>query len=404
MFNVHFLRYAKSVKKMLSKKSKNNSLSRVLQYTIPKLYIGKEWYIGFMAYDPVREEMRRKRIKLNHIEGIRNRREYANDVIKRLTNELRDGWNPWIDTQDKGYKTFEEVANSYRTYITKLYNTGYYREETYIGYVSYLRNVEKYNEEKGGIKYIYQFDKKYITQLLEHIFIDRDNSAQTRNNYLTFLRVFSSFLVQHGYTTSKPTEGISNLRKSSIKKERTIIAKEDMRRLCDYLRQTNKHYLLACYILHYCFIRPKEMSQIKLSNFNIEQGTIFIPDTVSKNRKDATITLPQKVLKLMIELKIFDNPNNYYLFGDRFRPGVKWRSEKQFRDYWTHYVRKALKFPAKYKFYSLKDTGITEMLRSADVLTVRDQARHSSILMTDIYTPHDIKKANKLILSYNGEF
>ena len=106
----------------------------------------------------------------------------------------------------------------------------------------------------------------------------------------------------------------------------------------------------------------------------------------------------------MIELKIFDNPNNYYLFGDRFRPGVKWRSEKQFRDYWTLYVRKALKFPAKYKFYSLKDTGITEMLRSADVLTVRDQARHSSILMTDIYTPHDIKKANKLILSYNGEF
>lgn len=177
-----------------------------------------------------------------------------------------------------------------------------------------------------------------------------------------------------------------------------------MKRLHDYLYESNRHYLLACYILHYCFIRPKEMSQIKLSNFNIQKGTIFIPDTVSKNRKDAIITLPYKVLKLMIELQVFNNPDNYYLFSDKFRPGENWRSEKQFRDYWTNNVRKNLKFPPKYKFYSLKDTGITEMLRTADVLSVRDQARHSSILMTDVYTPHDIKQANKLILSYHGEF
>lgn len=37
------------------------------------------------------------------------------------------------------------------------------------------------------------------------------------------------------------------------------------------------------------------------------------------------------------------------------------------------------------------------MLRHYDVLSVRDQARHSSILMTDIYTPHDIQEANDLI-------
>ena len=67
-------------------------------------------------------------------------------------------------------------------------------------------------------------------------------------------------------------------------------------------------------------------------------------------------------------------------------------------------MRKELGFSDRYKFYSLKDTGITNMLKSnMDILTVRDQARHSSILITDIYTPKDIKEANKLIVRFQGE-
>ena len=84
-------------------------------------------------------------------------------------------------------------------------------------------------------------------------------------------------------------------------------------------------------------------------------------------------------------------------------PGKDRKSEKQFRDYWQRYVRKNLKLTDRYKFYSLKDTGITNMLRAnTDILTVRDQARHSSILITDRYTPKDIQNANSLLLNYHG--
>ena len=56
------------------------------------------------------------------------------------------------------------------------------------------------------------------------------------------------------------------------------------------------------------------------------------------------------------------------------------------------------------KFYSLKDTGITNMLKSnMDVLSVRDQARHSSISITDMYTPANVNKVNKAILDYEDE-
>lgn len=43
------------------------------------------------------------------------------------------------------------------------------------------------------------------------------------------------------------------------------------------------------------------------------------------------------------------------------------------------------------------------MLRSGvDPITVRDQARHSSLAITNTYTPLDIKEANPLMMNYKG--
>ena len=44
------------------------------------------------------------------------------------------------------------------------------------------------------------------------------------------------------------------------------------------------------------------------------------------------------------------------------------------------------------------------MLRQYDGVSIRDQDRHSSILMTNIYTPHDIQEANELIKNYQDNF
>jgi hypothetical protein len=74
----------------------------------------------------------------------------------------------------------------------------------------------------------------------------------------------------------------------------------------------------------------------------------------------------------MLDLNLFSNPGQYYIFSDDFRPGKEQRSEKAFRDFWIKHVRKDLDFDDQYKFYSLKDTGITNMLRAnTDIISVR---------------------------------
>ena len=235
------------------------------------------------------------------------------------------------------------------------------------------------------------------------MFVDRNNTIRTRNNYLSWLKTFCKYLLERGYISQDLTASYSNVHRRGELKNRDVIPDDVLSDIRTWLIEHNKHYLLACYILHYLFVRPREMSFLKVADFNVAKKTLFLHGANTKNHNDAQLTVPDHVIKLMIELRIFESPGQYYLFSKDFKPGIERKSEKSFRDYWHHYIRKNLKLTDRYKFYSLKDTGITNMLRAnTDILSVRDQARHSSILITDIYTPKDIQQANQLLLNYKG--
>lgn len=385
---------------------KNFSLSKedIVGFTYPQAVFGKESYVFFYAYSPADGFSKRKRYKLNSIKPMTTRRKYASHLISKLSQKLEAGWNPWIECESSnGYKFFSDCCTEYVFYLTKMLNDDQLREKTFIDYNSKLQIFIRWNlAQRIPITYIYQVNRELLQAFLDHMYLEENNSPRTRNNYLGWLKSFSSFLVSKMYLKEKPTNGIVALRVVS-KTDRTVIAENDLIRLCHHLATHNKSFLLACYILHYALIRPKEMSHLKLSYFSIERQTIFIPGSISKNRKDAIVTLPQKVLNLMRELKVFEAPGHYYLFGSGFQPAKKRTTEKQFRDYWAK-LREELHYPITYKFYSLKDTGITNMLRTCDVISVRDQARHSSILMTNVYTPTDIQDANELLKNYKGKF
>ncbi len=389
-----------SKKKMLN--GQKNHLHALISYKPPRLVTGKSWCIAFYAFDPILGTLRKKRIKLNHINPVSSRRLYANELIKRLNEKLISGWSPWIESENSNaYKHFTEVCEKFRMLLSRQLNSGEIRPESFSSYTSYLKNIEVYNEEKGGIRYIYQLDQAYLMRFLDHIYIDRQNTAQTRNNYLGFLRLFSGYLVEHQYLKSKPTDGINRIgRKNMQKKQRTVIPETVLLSIGNYLRNKNIYMLLACQILYGCMIRPKEMARLKIEDINLRKSTILVNAEVSKNRSSAVVTIPDYLKELFLELDIDKYPGNYFLFSNDCRPGAKFREEKQFRDYWNSHVRKDLQLPPEYKFYSLKDTGITDLFRSGvDSLSIRDQARHYNISITDTYTPHDIQEANEKIKS-----
>ena len=382
--------------------TKQSGVASILQHDIPVYKEnGAGGYIEFRAYDPEQGKMRRKTIKLNRIKNITQRRKHAREVIKRLTDQLQHGWNPWIAKDTSDLTTFEETLTRYESHIEKMLASGYYRKETYDGYKSYVKILREFIAAKHPCYYVYQFDRKFCNDFLDYVFIDRDNGAQTRNNYLNFLRVFAGFLVEKGYMKSKPTDGIAPISKRLYKKERECIPLDVVGKIAEYCKEKEPDFLFACYLLYYCFIRPVEMTRLKVRHFNVKDCTLTIPGELSKNKKTQTVTLPKKVILYGIERGIFSAPMDDFIFSYRLKPGSVEIDPKHFRDHWEN-VRKALNLRKEWKFYSLKDTGITEMLDDKmATIAVRDQARHSSLSITDIYTRHN-DKANEEIVGLDG--
>ena len=66
--------------------------------------------------------------------------------------------------------------------------------------------------------------------------------------------------------------------------------------------------------------------------------------------------------------------------------------------------RKIFGFDDKYQFYSLKDTGITDLLNSSiPAIKVRDQARHYDLKITESYTARN-KFADETLRNSSFEF
>lgn len=382
------------------------SVNITREWTPPVFHKGKENYVDFYAFDPSQGRMRRKKIMLDHMKSQRSRNSYARSLVEELTQKLIRGWNPWVELKAGAqFTTWKEVCTLYRSYVVKLHNDSAFREETMRDYLSRLGILEKWEGiGRYNIFYPYQLDEFVMSKFMDHILIERNNAPLTYNNYLAWLHSFFSWMKARRYIHDDPTEGLQPIKRSRGK-NRTIIPDKILEEVRSYLEKKNKFFLLACYILHYMFVRPHEMSYLRLRDFQIEKKTLILHGEQTKNHNDAVLTLPDHIVRLMSELKVFEKPGHYFLFGDECRPGEQWRDSKQFRDYWNRHVRKDLKLPSEYKFYSLKDTGITNMLRSnTDPISVRDQARHSSLLITNTYTPLDIKEANPLILRYKGVF
>lgn len=138
---------------------------------------------------------------MNFIKGAGIRREYARGLIKRLNAKLEKGWNPWIEsTNNMAFHTMEDVLQHYRKYLDKMLADDIYRFDTHTSYTSYARNMENWNNSrKGRVSYIYQYDETFVQMFLEHVYMERNNTPQTRDNYLLWMSTFSIWLVQNRY-------------------------------------------------------------------------------------------------------------------------------------------------------------------------------------------------------------
>lgn len=377
------------------------SQKNIVGFTLPRLHRGKQWYVDFFAFDPAEDRLKRKKYMLDRYKNQRDRENMASILIHNLFEKLTVGWNPWTNAvKTRQFTEFDTVLKRYAEYISSAERKGILKNKTAVDYRSRLNQFKLYMAENNAhIKYVYQFDRAFAVDFLDYLILDKDVSAKTRNNYRTWLSTFGTWLKERQYIDKNPVEDIHQLREEE--KLRDPLSADDLKRLGVYTSKTSPAFYLACMVEYYCFIRPDELRYVKIGHISIQEQSVYIPPDVAKNRKGQVVALNDKVLKIMIDQKVFDHPSGEYLFGHKLTPGPEQIYVNQFRLEWNK-VRKALDFPMSYQFYSLKDSGIRDLANAEGIVVARDQARHSDISVTNKYLKN-AKVAHEETKHFKGE-
>jgi integrase len=232
---------------------------------------------------------------------------------------------------------------------------------------------------------------------LNYLYLDLNRSERYINSHLTTLRTFWFWLIENGYIKNNIFTGIK--KKKTKQKNRIFIDKETRQTIFDYFEEKNKNYLAICYLTFYGLLRPREITYLRKSDFDLDKNILTVRPEVSKTGKTRIITIPGRLKKILIEIGVNKLSDDVFIFSIGFIPGKKQIDSRYIGKEWAK-MRKELQLPNNIQFYSLKDSGIIEMLRAGvSPEAVRDQAGHSSLEMTNKYVQIVRQSADEQILN-----
>ena len=360
----------------------------IFQYIPARITEGKEWYISFYAWDPFLNRLRRKRVKVNRIASVRERRSYARMLCEQINTKLRQNWSPFIEAV--AAKGNEFLSKAMDNFIKR--KSAELRPDSMRSYQSHCNRLMDFckRQDKAEIRAA-TFTVAMARQYLDEV-LDRGNSARTYNNTLTFCRVIFNWLQAFEYCAMNPFGKLKMLREQE--KIRKLIPRSWREKINLHLRANDPGFLLACMLQYYAEIRPSEQTKLILGNISLSNQVITVPPQASKNGRLRFATIPDQLMEYLLEIPWTDLSMDRPILGVDFQYGAP--QMKDARDYTRRWqrLRKALKMPMQYQFYSLRDGGIVHMIESGVPLNnVMAQAGHADLHTTSKYTRHINPKA-----------
>jgi len=256
-------------------------LTTLIKFVPPRLTQGQDWYISFYALHPETKKLRRTRIRLNHICPMSQRKIVARQLILDITDKLIKGWNPYVEeTTPKAYSHLFEILDLFLKIKEKEMENNSIR--TYISFIKILKNwllEHGYNEDM----FVYSFTKSTAVDFMFCVESDEHILPRTYNNYLHFYKLLCNWLIDYGYMNTNPFEKIHKAPKRNTQKRRTTLSEEQRHALQGYLQQHNKPYFVMCMMCYYCFIRPNEISQLRVGDISLKNQIIYVSKEIAKN-------------------------------------------------------------------------------------------------------------------------
>ncbi len=333
----------------------------------PRLVTGRAWHIVFYALNGGAWVRQRKTFGLNRIENKTERRKRAAEIIKSIdaptesiaSTNLIDAIRMAEDIQAKSPKT--ETRRSYKC-VAKLL-------------------ITHIVEQKKAHYAIGDWTRKDAHAFLDEA-VQRGICNTTYNNYRSLAVTLWNVLINRELIEKNPWQGIRQRRRNE--KTRRNFSPDEIKVILPEIEKDFWMYVMVQ--LHYtCLIRRTECYRLRFKHFNLAEGYIELPETVTKNGKRAIVTIPNAFLSFLRGQKFSGYPINYLVFGKNGQPHPSIPAAEN--TYKLRHRKILLKLKKEGKIadirglslYSWKDTGMTELAKVLSPFQLRDHARHASI-------------------------
>ena len=146
--------------------------------------------------------------------------------------------------------------------------------------------------------------------------------------------------------------------------------------------------LIVCQLVYSSLIRPKEIRCIKVGDLFLDEHYIHIRSENAKTHYARIATISPTLEALLAQWTSGARQDDYLIGSRDYAAGKKPLPHSRFSKDWIR-MRKELHLPEEMQLYSLRDTGINEMLKAGiDPLTVMQHADHHDLSMTTRYANH----------------
>ncbi len=344
-------------------------------------------HIVYAVFNPGTKQYMRHRVKLNKYRKNYKRKadfiRFAEGIANQINIKLAGGWSPIGETHNARY--YMPLADVVDKYLKDRKDE--VRHATYVSYSSTCSILKEWvNKNLFGCQII-DFNRVHALEFLQYIRDVRRVSNRTYNNYLKQLRLFFEWSICHCYCKEDPFKHIKP-RKKEIKKRR-VIPQEQRTVIFNYLRDRDPAFLLFIELVYFALMRPMEIRRCLVGQIHLDEHYIEIPEEQAKCWKMRHAPLSDELVeRIRGYLNAYPHTANSHLFSTGFRPGLKPIGAKSIQLRWMD-MRKELDLPEEYVIYSLRDSGIVDMLHAGvDELTVMHAAGHHDLGITSIYADH----------------
>lgn len=357
------------------------------------------WEIVYYATDPATGNRSRFRETwdLNRIKDLRERKVAAARAIERINALIPQGY-PFKSQAEIERKTtvptlLAAITEAIKIKLkTDVYETSKCVQSIGGVFTAWIKAT------KIDTMPVEDFTRKNAHDFLDYVATRTSRSGKplsnrTWNNYRNKTGSLFYVLVDREYIKESPFSKIK--RKKVAPKSRRKFTPDERAAVASWLWDNDYLCFVAITLQYFCLFRGTELRRLRASDFNIGQGSIFLPGTKSKTNLDRPVTMPLQVQQILSDTRFSSIQAGYLVFGWEGNPHP---SKPCGRGYIWRHLRKCLEALKKQGLiknmeglspYGFKDTGITDWLARIPLPEVMRQAGHTNPSTTMIYYQPD---------------